>query len=678
MRLRRFLPLAFLLGLGLGAQDPALKEVFQQAKGLWATQGDREAATARFEQVLAALGPRAATLDAAWTQVLCESYNWLAVLDDRSAQTKARAQERLQALIDLNPDFEVDRALTSQRLTTLFERLRGERYAPVRLAYAPADGTLAVDGRPGAALARRFLPFGTHKLVYSRPGYAPAEQILDLTASGGARSAEFKLTRVSSTVTIYVQPSGAEVLLDGRSLGRAGGRAGAEAAPLATPLGLRPEDLSSAFVLGELAPGRHQLELRAPCHRAKVLEMEADLATPFADHILEPIRLEASKGTLSVSSAWPGGELFLSGQSQGSLPVAQLPVCSGTYDLLVRFPAGGFSQRITIAEGKALAVEARPKPRLAFLGLEGEVDFTGRARLLAQLEALGGRLHQLAYLPPRPGETPQEALARVRASREAELVLLATPVQDRVIHRVELLVATLEGEEERVVVKPLEEDPLGPLAARLDAMPPLHEPGLGLTLLDLPGEPGPWVLAASEAARKAGVQVGKPLLQLDGKPLPSVAALRQALKGAPASVALGQGGAPLTLPVVAEALEIPLGASSLCYPAVLAQLRLMAAAAKGDEAHLIRLNLGLGLMQVHRYDRAIEQLRDARLGTGPGVGQGTLDYHTGLCFLRLGSAYQTEAIQAFGQALKYPQATLLGPDGPPIAPLARQALEDLK
>jgi len=677
MRLRRLLPFLFLLSLGLGAQDATVKDSFLQAKALWATQGDREGATARFEQVVSVLAPRAATLDPAWSQVLCESYNWLAVLDDRHAQTKPRAQGRLQALIDLNPDFEVDRTLTSQRLTALFDRLKAEKYAPVKFSYSPEGGTLSVDGRPGPALPRRFLPFGSHRLAYSRPGYTPVELSLDL-ASGDGRTADFKLMRVSSTVTLYVQPSGAEVLLDGRSLGRTKGQAGAEAAALATPLGLRPEDLSEAFVISELAAGPHQLELRAPCHRAKVLVMEANLATPWADHTLEPIRLDASKGTLSVGSAWPGGELFLSGQSQGPLPVAQLPVCSGPYDLLVRFPAGGFSKRITVEEGKALTVDARPKPRLAFLGLEGETDFTGRARLLSLLEGLGDRLQQVAFLPARPGEAPREALARVKASREAELILLATPVPAKVIHQVELLVATLEGEEERVLVKPLEEDPLGALATRLNAVPALHEPGLGLSLLDVPGEPGPWVLSASEAAQKAGLQVGKALTQADGKPLPSVLALRRVLEGAKGTVALSQGGVTVALPVQAEALEIPLGASNLCYPAVLAHLRLQYAGAKGDEANLIRLNLGLGLMHFRKYDKAIEQLRDARLSTVNGVSQGTLDYHTGLCFLRLGSAYQAEATQAFRQALKYPQATLLGPDGPLVAPLARQALEDLK
>ena len=59
-----------------------------------------------------------------------------------------------------------------------------------------------------------------------------------------------------------------------------------------------------------------------------------------------------------------------------------------------------------------------------------------------------------------------QALARLKASREAELVLIATPVQDPVIHRVELVLATLDGEEEHLLVKPLEQDPLVPFGIK--------------------------------------------------------------------------------------------------------------------------------------------------------------------------------------------------------------------
>jgi tetratricopeptide (TPR) repeat protein len=675
MRFRHLLAIP-LLCAALWGQDAALKDTFLQAKALWATQGDREGATTHFDTVVATLAPKAAGLDAEWLQLLCEAYNWLAVLDDRSAQNRPRAQVRLQALIDLNPDFDLDRALTSQRLAALFDRMKGEKYALVKLTYAPEGGRLLVDGRAGAPLSRKYLVFGTHKLTYARPGHATAEIALDL-GPRDVKSADFKLARIASTITLYVQPSDVEVLLDGQSLGFAIGKAGADAASLTLPLGLRPEDLSAAFIIPELAAGKHRLELRAPCFRTQRLELGADLATPAADHTLELIRMEPSRGVLSVRSIWPGGELFLSGQSRGPLPAVDLPVCSGPYDLLVRFPAGGFSQRITVEDGKALNLEARPKPRLAFLGLEAG-EFTGRARFLAQLETLGDRLEQLAFLPARPDEPPTEALARLKASRETELVLIARPVQDKVIHRVELVLATLDGEEERLLVKPLELAPLDALVARLNEVPRLHQPGLGVSVLDLPGEPGPWVLAASESAMKAGLQTGKPLLQVQGKPISTVEGLRQLTETAKEPVAVSQDGATAVLPVQVEALEVSLGAPALSYPAVLAHLRLQYAGAKGDDANLIKLNLALVLMQFRKYDKAIELLRDARLSTTRGVSQGTIDYHTGRCFLHLGTSYQSEAGQAFRQALKYPQATLLGPDGPLVAPLARQALEDLK
>jgi hypothetical protein len=672
-RLLLFIPL---LCATLGGQTPAIKDTFLQAKALWAIQGDREGATANFETVVTALAPRAAGLTTEWLQVLCESFNWLAILDDRSVQNRPRAQGRLQSLMDLNPDFELDRTLTSQRLLSLYDRLKSEKYALVKLSYEPEGGVLSVDGRPCAPAAHKHLAFGAHKLAYSRPGHTTSELLLEL-GPHDLKSADFKLTRTASTITLYTQPSNVEILLDGKSLGFAVGKAGPEAASLALPLGLQAEELSAPFVIPQLSPGKHRLELRAACLRTRVLELGAEFATPPADHTLEPIRMLPSRGTLSVSSAWPGGELYLSGQSHGPLPVASLSVCSGLYDLLVRFPAGAFVRRLTVEEGRTLSLEVQPKPRLAFLGLEGG-DFTGRARFLAQLECFGDRLQQLAFVPPRVGESPAEARARLKASGEAELLLLARPVPDKVIHHVELVVATLDGGEEHLLLKPLEEDPLGPLAVRLNAIPPVQRPGLGFSALDLPGEPGPWVLAASEPAMKAGLQPGRSILKVQGQSVPTVQDLQKLVASAKEPVAILQEGGTAVLPIQEEALEVPLGSKDLCYPAVLAQLRLQYAGAKGDLANVLKLNMALVLMQFGKYDKAIELLRDAKLSGVAGISQGTIDYHTGLCFLHLGTAYQSEAMQAFRQALKYPQSTLLGPEGPLVSPLARQALEDLK
>jgi hypothetical protein len=675
MRLLRWFVFPFLY-LSLWSQDPALREAFLQAKATWASQGNREDATTRFDSVVSALAPKAKTLDPEWLQVLCESYNWLAVLDDRSSTTKPRSLIRFQALVDLNPDFELDKALTSQRLVALHERVRGEKYAAVHLTYAPEGGRLLVDGQVCPTLPRKFLPFGTHKLAYQRPGHTPSEQTIEL-APKDAKTLAFNLTRIASTIILQTSPSGPEVLLDGRSLGHTTGKAGAESTALAISVGLRPEDLSEPFIIPELSPGKHRLELQGPCFRPRVLTLGEELSKPFADHTLEPIRMVPSRGTLSVQSAWPGGELFLSGESRGPLPIKDLSVCSGSYDLMVRFPAGGFSKHIVLDDGKALTLEVRPRPRMAFLGLEGG-DFTGRSRFEGQLAGLGERLQRLAFVPPRPGETPADALARFKATKEVELILTAAPVPDKVLHQIKLTLATLDGEEERQLVKPLEEDPLALLVQRLNQMPPIQQTGMGITLLDLPGEPGPWILAEDEAAQKAGIQLNKPLLEVNGQPVSTLKAALQSLDASKGTTTLKQGDQVLSVPTQTDFLEVPLGRPDLSYPALLANLRLQYPGAKGEEANLLKLNMGLILMHFRKYDKAIEVLRDTHLNTTHGVSQGTLDYHIGRCFLRLGPAYQTEAAQAFRQALKYPQATLLGPSGPLVAPLAKQALEDLK
>lgn len=670
--------LSLLVVAPLPGQDAALKDTFLQAKALWSTQGNREEATARFEKVVEALAPKAAALAPEWRQVLSETYNWLAILDDRAAPTRARAKTRLEALIALNPDFDVDRAITSAKLSALFDSLKAERLASLRLTFSPEGGQLTVDGKPSAALARKFLPYGSHRLGYVKAGHAPVEVTVEL-GPRESKAVELKLTRTSSTLTLFVNPSGAEILLDGRSLGRTRGAAGPEGAPLAAKLNLRPEDLSEGFVVADLGPGEHTLELKAPCHRPKLLKVGRELTEPMQDHVLEPVKLEPSRGQISVQSPWEGGELFLDGQSQGHLPLTGHTVCAGTYDLLVRFPGGGYSARVEVAEGRTLTLEARPKPRLAFLGLEGTQEFTGRPRLLSLLTGLGEKVSSLAFLPPKAGESPKEALARLRANREAELFLLATPVQDRVIHQVELQLSTLEGEEERLVVKPLEADPLGALIQRLGALPQLYEAGTGLSLLDVAGEPGPWVLAVDAAAQKAGLQAGRALTAVNGKTVATVAAFRQAvLEAKPGPLALAQGALTSTLTPTREPLEIPLTSPQFAYPALIAQLRLQLQGARGEEAAHLRLNLALALMHFRKYDKALELLRDTRLAATRGVSQGTLDYYTGLCFLKLGGVYVPEAAQAFRAALKAREATLFGPDGPLVAPLAKAALDELK
>jgi hypothetical protein len=671
--------------------DPALKEVFKQGKDLWANQGDRDGATAKFEQVLAALEPlalKATNLAPDWSLALCETYNWLAILEDRNPAKKADAVKRLEALLNFNPDFELDKGITSGKLQTLHENLRGAKLAKVSFTFQPEGGVINVDDHPGPALPSRYLPFGGHKLVYTKPGYGPQEVTLDL-APKDSKNVDFKLDRNASTITFYTYPGGTEVMLDGRPVGKtpvqpALVQAPAEMRAVADKAGLKVEELSGAFVLSDLKVGKHILELKSDCFRPKRVELDGSFTTPYADHILEAIKLDPSRGTLTVSSAWPGGELFLSGQSYGTLPVTGVSVCAGTYDLVVKYPSGGFSQRVEIPENKAVSLATKPKPRLIFVGADSADDFPGKSRLLTQLRNLGGRLKEVAFIKAIEGESPVEAMARLKTAKDAELVLSLIAAKDLPGHALELVLETMGGEDEHIPVKPLDEDPLAELVTRLNAQPQVWEPSIGLLVADLPGEPGPVVIHAGDSA-KTGIQVLKPITQADGKPVTNALALRKAMFEAQGdSLQITQSGLNARLPLNREPLEIPLFAADLCYPFVLAELRLRAIAAKGDESAFLKLNQAIALMHFHRYDKALELLREAKVtgaGRPPsvvGLGQGTVDYYTGICLSKLGSVYIPEAIQAFGQAQKYPNSTIFGPDGPLVAPVAKQAAEDLK
>jgi len=660
-------------------QEPGLRDTFQQAKALWATQGDKDGAAAKFEQIQVALESKAKTLDAEWLQTLCETYNWLAVLDDRTPNKRSRANKDLEAILELNPDFDIDRNITNARLQGVFDNLRNSKLCRVKLTLAPDGGLLSIDGktRPTGAAQTRYLSPGAHAIIYAKAGYQMLEQHVDLTVKE-SKTLDFNLTRTSSTVSFNTAPAGIEVVLDGKILGQTSGQGGPELRPLSDPIGLSPEQMSTTFVVSELTSGKHILELRAPCYRTRRIELGADLASPFADHLLQPVKLEASQGVLSVSSPAPGGELFLSGKSQGPLPIKDLKVCSGSYDLQVRFSAGGFTQHIEVPEGKAVVVEARPKPRMVFLGFEGNDEFAGRERILKMLTQLGTRLKDVAYSLPDPSEKPQDALARHRNSRDAELVLTGHPVPGKPIHQIELVLGTLTGEEERILIKPLEEDPLGNLANRLNAQATLWEPWVGLSLVDAKGEAGPLVIQMDAAAQKSGVKSFKAITAINGKPTADVRTFRTLLRESKMDrVTLTQGDTNYQLPVVQQALELPVNASNLCYPLMLANFRLMYLGAKGDESGILRLEQALALMHFREYDKAMEILRDAKVSFTTGVSQGTIDYYTGICLLRLGNVYTSEAIQAFNQALKYPQATLFGSEGPLVTPLAKQALEDL-
>lgn len=699
MQIDRMIPslllFAFLAAaMGLHGQDPALKEVFLEGKTLWASQGDREKSMAKFEHVIASLEPQATTLDDDWLNTLCESYNWMAVLDDRTPSRKGKVVKDLETLLILNPDFEVDKAITNTRLQKQFEEMRSAKLCRVRMVLTPDNGTLLVDGviRRGGAI--KYLPPGSRKISYAKLGFATVEQQVDLVLRE-TKYLEFNLKRVSSTITFHVSPVGTEVFLDGRSLGKAAGNPGPAESALSEKLGVPLAEISGPFVISELSPGSHIVEMRLSGYRTRRLELGAALTEPFADHWMESLKLEPSRSFLTVQSKVFGGELFLSGKSYGPLPIPKLQIPAGEYDLEVRYPLGAFAQRITTEEDSLSSIDARPKARLVFLGIEGG-DFAGRERLEKAFDVLGTRLENMQMQKVREGEAPAEALTRLKASGEADLVLLARPLPGSG-HEMELQLSNLGGAQDVSVIKHLEQDPLESFVNRVNRIPDYRVPWLGFSVLDVPfGQMdaslarGPLVIQVDEEARKAGLALHKEISRLNGKPVTRAADMAAILKeiasgekvpepiGEPTMIPVSQNAPEFRLGLQWKATEIPLASESLCYPSLLLEIQIRRQAAQGAEAGILRLNEALCFMHFQQYGQALEALRNTKLEDKSGVCQGTVEYYIGLCLQRLGGPCQAEAGEAFQNAMKYPDATFFGPAGPRVAPLARLALADLK
>ena len=89
---------------------------------------------------------------------------------------------------------------------------------------------------------------------------------------------------------------------------------------------------------------------------------------------------------------------------------------------------------------------------------------------------------------------------------------------------------------------------------------------------------------------------------------------------------------------------------------------------------MLRLNIGIALMRLGNWDDARIELERTALPDGPGVAQGTVQYHLGTCYEKLGRF--TDAAQAWKKAAA--SAALLTEDGPPVKELAEARLAGAK
>ncbi len=131
----------------------------------------------------------------------------------------------------------------------------------------------------------------------------------------------------------------------------------------------------------------------------------------------------------------------------------------------------------------------------------------------------------------------------------------------------------------------------------------------------------------------------------------------------------------LTFSVGESPVLIPLYSPDILYNKALADYRQLTRG--GDEPldrALAQVNLGLAFMHFKAYDKALsESFSLVNLPAGNGISRGTVRYYQGLCYLK--KDLVPEARTAFQEAAAATEATLDSNDGPPVAPRAKNLLQ---
>lgn len=611
----------------------------------------------------------------------------------------------LERSIQVRPERDLDRELTSPKLIQRFDALRRRLLGFITASIVdPPDLVLRIDGRradpragPMPALA------GPRRIVAQRIGYAPWVGELEVEA-GDTVAIELVLERIAPVLRLTTRPAGATVVIDGVARGTTSGVAAPDFVPAGAAARFLREEFSARFELADLTLGEHLLEVRQRGYRP----YQATLSMLDAiDYEMPPIVLERERGTLLLRDLPGDAQVQVDGtdiaiERRGAR--ARIPVAPGEHRLLViQGPARMFARQLRVADRQTVEVGVDLKPGLGLLGvLGGDRD---AAQVLGERlrRALGkGRFtaieHQTDDVRSALGLdalTLRAANPRIewrRVQREmaqrfpAMVYVLAVLSDDLLATHAELFLwsqAPAPPVPDRLRIALDDPAALDPLAGALNRSLRIRRAWLGALLID-GAENHPVVAQITAGGPASALAVGDQVLSLDGQALAAVHQLKARVRGAEIGESLRlrieRGGATQEIRLtLGSSPQVLAGEEGLLSAAVFADLALLEARVAPEDRWLVRLNRAKALLDAGEWVDAARELRAIKApADAPGVGRGTVDYWLGVALNGAGSSYTESARAAFNRAASAPDARLFHDDGPWVAPRARVRLDSLE
>jgi formylglycine-generating enzyme required for sulfatase activity len=293
---------------------------------------------------------------------------------------------RKERYLDLETTITVEGMDREQR----FDFPLSPAWSTVTLTTEPAGAVVLSHGEEkGITPVTVELQAGTHRILYSKTGYAPATIDIDVPAGGSSLSpSPTVLQPAPATLTLDSSPAGAAVTVDGVFQGT-------------TPLEL------------QLSPHEeHILALSKQGHAnlVRTVRLAPGETTALA------LRLQPESGTLFLTTHPPDAELYIDGRLHGpatgrfELPTRKhtLEISAGGYKSVSReiTPTAEYSRQLEIRlepEGEALSVAGGP-PELS----------TRDGQRLARMEPA---TFEMGASRRDPGRRANERLRRVQITR---------------------------------------------------------------------------------------------------------------------------------------------------------------------------------------------------------------------------------------------------------------------